>query len=570
MRVTPGQTVLVGQGDVSVSLYLAPGATLESAKPFLTYDQDPVDMQAMDFGPNYLIHLRWSAAGGGGSERIRLTIRKGAPLGGSAILPEDFSFAIERRVEPHFLVFEVGVENVKLPYSGQREGYDLSPGRHTFKFAFTKAMDRRSVEEAVRRSLGAYTPGAITGLSSPEPAFSWQDDRNLVVTVDLEVGPSNVLGPNPYRGYLLSANGSRDQEGLEVWFNDQLYVSVRAPLAIMAVSPRPGGKRRTLMTLAPGRTVAAVDGDGQRALALEDASSPASGGDGPASVIPWLYRRGEPPLNLSDKLGWAYGLGFLPDGRVWSYDGQGNTVVMDAGGTVSTVLKAGRRPVGQGFSQDATTFVYFTRAEGEEEVRQPGIKVGLDLNVLKTADGSSLRIPKVATMDSMADFYGPPLEVVVDGPGRVAGCIDLSGGTPRLLLFDLTSGRVDAFPGPEDPTHGLYGQAALGQLAISPDSRAVIFTFFANGPHVFLADLVSGKTTEVKVANAWHPRFSPNGRRVAFDVTAGDEPGTRETRVKVLDRDTGTIVDLGRGYSAGWSGDGESVFVVQAIEKEAA
>jgi dipeptidyl aminopeptidase/acylaminoacyl peptidase len=142
--------------------------------------------------------------------------------------------------------------------------------------------------------------------------------------------------------------------------------------------------------------------------------------------------------------------------------------------------------------------------------------------------------------------------------------ISAQGGTPR----DLTPGAVDS------PTWFL---GAPDGYDISPDGTEVCFTSNHSGGSriawttnndLFLVSTQGGETKNITQDNPGSdasPQYSPDGRYIAYTSQARDGYESDLFRLRVYDRQTGSIKDLTAGFdqwvsSFAWAPDSDTIY----------
>jgi dipeptidyl aminopeptidase/acylaminoacyl peptidase len=142
--------------------------------------------------------------------------------------------------------------------------------------------------------------------------------------------------------------------------------------------------------------------------------------------------------------------------------------------------------------------------------------------------------------------------------------ISVSGGTPR----DLTPGAVDS------PTWFLE---APDGYDISPDGTEACFTSNRSGGSrvawttnndLFLVSTKGGEPRNITKDNPGSdasPQYSPDGRYIAYTSQARDGYESDLFRLRVYDRQTGTIKDLAAGFdqwvaSFAWAPDSDTIY----------
>jgi hypothetical protein len=593
MPVSPGQQVAVGTGEVTVKLRLPKGTTLEGVKPFLVLEPGEVRFNTAEWEKEFVIDILWPDHE---VPRIGFTLKQGAPLGGptATALSRDFTLTIERRkTVSTFTIVEVGNENVAVPYTGPRGGYDLAAGLHTFRIDFSKAMDRASVEATVARALtasaSAYPPDVP--VSPPSPVYKWKGGKTVEVSLEMDAGPGAGKLRAVGRHYLISPNGALDKEGVAVSYDGDLWVTVRAPVAVFRVPAAGpvdgvtgggegpgGGAEKPILTLNPGLPVIDVDQDGRRFLALESLNDTAIGdsGDAPPWYVPKLLTPDGRAEDLHHKSGGVQDIGLADAGRIWAASVREVTVsTADAWDDPDTCMKAG---VGGEFifdglavSGDGWTTAYLIRSP-DQSSRDGGHRVTVDLWVFhpKSPTGRDSSFKAVAQIPAMSDFYGPPVGMAIDRDGKTLIFNDLSVANHPLAVVDLETGAKTTIAPPADIPVAVPIAGFQKELAISADGRTAAGVV---SDRVVIVALAAGSTRSVRLPSGRQylgssrpfssaMRFSPNGAFLAFQVISGAQPD-EEARVMLYDLTTETLTDRGPGRLVGWSADGSSLFVVR-------
>jgi len=151
-----------------------------------------------------------------------------------------------------------------------------------------------------------------------------------------------------------------------------------------------------------------------------------------------------------------------------------------------------------------------------------------------------------------------------DGRYTHTFAISAEGGKPR----DLTPGAVDS------PTWFLGGPDGY---AISPDGTEVCFTSnrvggsriaWSTNNDLFLVPAGGGEAKNITKDNPGSdaaPQYSPDGRYIAYTSQARDGYESDLLRLRVYDRQTGTVKDLTTGFdqwvnSFAWAPDSDTIY----------
>jgi len=151
-----------------------------------------------------------------------------------------------------------------------------------------------------------------------------------------------------------------------------------------------------------------------------------------------------------------------------------------------------------------------------------------------------------------------------DGKYTHTFVVSTDGGKPR----DLTAGAVDS------PTWTLGGPDGF---AISPDGKEVCFSSNRSGGSkiawstnndLFLVPALGGEPKNITKDNPGSdaaPQFSPNGRYIAYTSQARDGYESDLLRLRVYDRETGSVKDLTTGFdqwvnSFAWAPDSNTIY----------
>jgi Tol biopolymer transport system component len=261
---------------------------------------------------------------------------------------------------------------------------------------------------------------------------------------------------------------------------------------------------------------------------------------------------------------------FSPDGRRIAYrewrDGNDLIVVVDAGGGNRTILATNPSSAsyctrgGLAWSPDGSSLIFRVSSVCDRRY---------DLFIVP-ADGSApatkLLAPSIDGAHAAWSPNGTRIAVVGGEPGGVPGVYVVEVGSDGAIAGELTPRLIATMTGPLSDS---------GPATWSPDGARLLFVSEAGDVAVVGAD---GSGSGVLAAHGYNPRWSPDGRRVAFHRTVDpseyidDRPCT--ARIWLVDSD-GTnerrFDPLGDGCDAppAWSPDGTRITVSLAASTDA-
>jgi serine/threonine-protein kinase len=360
-----------------------------------------------------------------------------------------------------------------------------------------------------------------------------------------------------------------------------LLIAALAAAAWGLRRPEPAPQIRTRFTLELPDSQAAIATYGQRNLAISpDGTELVYAGVGRSGMV--LYRRRLDELAQTEVAGSTYPLNvrFSPDGRYLLLERQGSRSLtktpLAGGASVQLAERAGSA------SWDEGDFIVFASEDGALwRVNEnggtpaplatpdsvmfhgfphvlPGGKAVLynagsrrssggsggraQVWVLRLGDGSRARL----NIDGLNPRYIPTGHILVSGPD----------GTVLAAPFDLASLELRGAP-----VQVMDGVLATSTGANKFDvSETGVLTYF-EGLRMFTPAVIDRQGSErllgFPMARDRHPRFSPNGDRIAVERSNGNS-----TDIYVLTRGTGQVLRLtrdGRSRSPEWSGDGSRI-----------
>jgi dipeptidyl aminopeptidase/acylaminoacyl peptidase len=159
------------------------------------------------------------------------------------------------------------------------------------------------------------------------------------------------------------------------------------------------------------------------------------------------------------------------------------------------------------------------------------------------------------------------------------------GRKPHLHVIDVRAGKIrDLFAGTD--FHLPPSEADASQFDISPDSREIAFTHdFLPDPDVFsFTDIVAMNVKSGKWVNlteksgrpnkvvSGSPRYSPDGKWVAFLASDCGKRHNEQSRAWLIERHGGAVTGLTTGWDRGvnapllWSADAKSLYFTAETE----
>jgi len=237
-----------------------------------------------------------------------------------------------------------------------------------------------------------------------------------------------------------------------------------------------------------------------------------------------------------------------PDGRLaftGSMEGAPYIHLVNADGSGQRRLTSGDRlESAPSWSPDGKAIAFFSRAVAGDDV---------DLRVVEVATGAT---------------------VIVKGEGREKGpgapVWSADGRRLAFIGFD-SNGRREVWLVKRDGSDlrevsSKFQARGKAGLSIAPDGRRVVYIAGLRGPFpIVITDLDSGETRSLTAdSDAMHesPRFSPDGRRIAF-ASNRDDPARTRSDVFVMNVDGTGIRNLSRhpheDFNPQWTADGKRI-----------
>ncbi len=478
--VRPGDTVLVGQGAVTVTLIWGATVKLEAVRPYLSLDPAPRGqwnwLEEWIYGS--CLQFRYTADEG--LPGISVTLGKGMPLGGDRSLEADFTFRLERREEPAVEMTVVGLPWVRSP-SGERTltGFAVPAGRLEVGLVFSHAPDRAAVESA----LGI-------GRGSSIIAARWEGERRLSLSLDLAAG----------RAVVLDVNGVPVPGGIPIARQTPLVLAGRAPVSLATYDrPEDGSAGPRLLPLSIPLVPGAVSPDGGWALLWEEAPVlfDESGEAPEIHTVPWLVETAAGRAECLDgpvRFNWLHRSG---DRGGWAADGR---YVMPEYGRIVAVIpgESPPNPVVLDGPAPGYGWKYLSHSVSPDGRRLAWLEVS--------------RRPDGGDADTM-DFTVLDLTTLERREYRAAAPVRLFDGvyyeTPEIVW--LPGGEPALWRHPPGPG----GLARKVLMVLDPSSGR----FVERG---FIAP--DGKVLERPLAWTWHPGgagWTETGLALGAETTAG-------------------------------------------------
>jgi len=204
-------------------------------------------------------------------------------------------------------------------------------------------------------------------------------------------------------------------------------------------------------------------------------------------------------------------------------------------------------------SPDGRSIAFTSERSGSREVWVMDID-GTHAHALTHGAADVLLTPKSWTPDSR--------NVVYAAQGRLFR-VGLDGGSPIEVPFSAPF-RVARWTGLQRPQLAEPGARRKAQgitdPALSPDGRSVVFAALGD---LWLASVDGGapqRLTNTPSRDESHPRWSPDGRRIAFQtISAGSDFALHVVSIDAPDRDVSPPVSPFTAASFAWSPDGHRI-----------
>lgn len=554
--VEASETVLVGQGDVTVTLTWAQRVRLEDLESFLSLD--PVPESAWnwleEWGDGSVLQFRYRASEA--AEGARVTLDPGLPLGGSDRLEEEFAFTITRVTEPAVTMTVAGLPWVTSPYERLFTGYAVPTGSQVITLEFSHPPDQVSVEE--RLGLRAAPDGRWLSFTGErlEAAAEWSGDRTLELTLDLAEGDRVVL----------DTNGALVPGHIPLARQSPLVMEGRPPRSLAVFGqPTAAGSSPTIVDLPVPAARGRLSPDGNWVLLWEHAPFAFPGEDtSDHRLVPWLARAADGTARCLDgavAFNWVHRCadsgGWAADGRYIIPEHSRIVAVTPGPGEVRTAVLDGPTPDGN--------WKYLSYSVAPDGGRLAWLEIardaqgrhaeGMTLVVLDLAGGERSVYPDAAPTRLYDGVYYETPTIVWLPLGQVGLWRDGPAGQPGrvLLAFDEAGGRFapTEFTAPD-------GKPLSGPQfwTIHADSAA----WQSSGVAIGTEPTATGSFRQVLVTSAGRfelelpggldrAALSPDGRWLAAQPAPGPQ-------VLIIDRSTGETVRSLDGQLVGWGPDG--------------
>jgi len=326
-----GSILTVGFGPVWLEGLLC-GETAEMVRSAVTITGPAAGEATIDTKYLNSLHVDWPSAGPGASGSVTVAIDAGklkefAGLAGSDGI---YALILRRDASPTVAVRSLDDPFVALPYSGERDSYNVANGRpHRFQFLFSDPMDRPVTEAALLYNIFTTASGAAWY------RFDWTDDRTLTVT----------LLPSSAQLLHIGVAGARDALGRTLWDTRILRVRWNTQQEVVQFAPASGGAT----------------------------------GSGPVRVC--VCPPGVDPVSVSPDRRWVLGLEELYDARSLYHAWLGNLTTGEW-----RIITVERRVISAAFAADSKVVLaglrdwrLFDPATGKTTEVQPASLVGDDL-----------------------------------------------------------------------------------------------------------------------------------------------------------------------------------------------
>jgi len=609
-----GGLVLVGFGDVAVKVRVSAGAKDEdllaavAASPAATIFVAP-DLGSGEPSLTKILTITWpgiaissptlpnpadllAGARGQPGYALEMTLTLDAaktkaldPVAGPGGL---YRLTVRRQRPPDCTGLCLDDPRVTSPFPAGAQLPLLAAGSYRFRLAFTKAMDRGSVEVALWRS------GRATG-------FAWPDDR----TVEFTVATARQGGwLEPFVS--LSPEGARDKDGMAVFLTGPLAFVWGERYQVTRVRPEnPAQPEVVVPPGPPGVEPRAWSPDGRWLLGLAsyrtlDPYGPGESSGGPYAMwVAWLYDAAAGTWSdLGDKVEPTHQAIWLDGTRLFFARAlaPGWQVLDAATGKVDSTAGPGRlrpwavpetaRPADQGAAGAGQA--PRLRVACFVEAGPPGSSpVTADLVVTDLGGRELGRLPGATIIGAQENMFElVPSAWLPDGSAFVfvdrtaAGTRLARAGVAGDASVGVTVGPLTPIPGSERARRWrvgmfrVFGETPVLGLAVleDPPSSAGSPPEENDDDLLGVFDLAAGaKLREIPVSIFDSEAFpSPDGRRVALVKRAGIAQGEPH-QTSVIDLETGKAIGPGlpEGATAiGWSADGQWLYLVLPLGGE--
>jgi Tol biopolymer transport system component len=164
------------------------------------------------------------------------------------------------------------------------------------------------------------------------------------------------------------------------------------------------------------------------------------------------------------------------------------------------------------------------------------------LAILAWRPSPASTVPVVASLHQVTDTPGAEIDPDISADGRQVVYAARSGGRYHVYLLRVGGGHAI------DLTPGSPGDDA--QPAFSPDAEQIAFRSDRDGGGIFVMG-ATGESVRRVTSSGFDPRWSPDGRRLAYASEAVNDPYSRAVRSSLW------TVDVASGQASKlWEGDG--------------
>lgn len=337
--VRSGDTIYVWDGLVTADLQFGWDVDQKTVEKGLVVSQ-PGRQEWMASGSNYdRLWLSWDKGPVG--QEITVTLKSGTPLGGKAVLEEDFSFRLIRKAPPAFKVELVegslpGGKQVDWDSFIMGEGAFLPPGPKKFRLIFDREMDKTSVERAVYRAI-RWTDRYAGGLGSREVSVKWSGER----TVDVSVGRTEA-------GWVhrIDPSGAKALDGMVLAGLRPLKFSMWNAGEVRTIRVS-GGDSEKIAPLDALMRPGEISPDGKKVLLRETFILPEEvDWDAPEPYRPWVLNLGTGEIDYwqsPGRWGVSAAVRWLSDSTGFLVVSEGNLVIVEYPGMKSRIHGQGWR-----------------------------------------------------------------------------------------------------------------------------------------------------------------------------------------------------------------------------------